>query len=522
MMRKKDAHELRATAARIARERPHPVHVADGEERAYRESHSFMSFTKGLPHHLEQGLARDALDPVRLRTAIDSGYSRDFDLSVPLGDRNTVGDLVWHFYDSSKNPATPVALQTLPDGEQHRRWEAPTAGWVFELEGPDAQAVTMPPAPPIVVQVEHASYGTGPGHDLEANPELIAEMAEVYWLACLRDQPFAAFDEVSRGAADPGVDEVGRAVSYLERLPFYEGAGPHHPRRRYVHQGESLSRQNVFRGHTPGERKGPYLSQFMLIGNRHLGAPYATDDGFLQYGSIRADMRVRVATPCKDYMTHWNEWLDVQNGANVRDAVQTYVEAPDPEFRFIATPRDLATYVHFDALYEAYLNACLWLWNVGAPVDPNFRHLLAKTRHTEGFALFGGPQILSLMTEVATRGLKAVRFQKFNVHLRLRPEALAGLVAAHHGGAMLPEGAAAEHVKLFHDALDVAIGGTNILGKVGTHNQTQNAGRHDTYLDGQTGIAAIDDLPLLPMAFRKARPCTRPTGRAMPRSPERA
>ena len=43
-----------------------------------------------------------------------------------------------------------------------------------------------------------------------------------------------------------------------------------------------------------------------------------------------------------------------------------------------------------------------------------------------GFALWGGPHILSLVTEVATRGLKAVRYQKFNNHLRLRPEALAG------------------------------------------------------------------------------------------------
>ena len=43
-----------------------------------------------------------------------------------------------------------------------------------------------------------------------------------------------------------------------------------------------------------------------------------------------------------------------------------------------------------------------------------------------GFALYGGPHILSLVTEVATRGLKAVRYQKFNVHLRLRPEALGG------------------------------------------------------------------------------------------------
>ena len=51
--------------------------------------------------------------------------------------------------------------------------------------------------------------------------------------------------------------------------------------------------------------------------------------------------------------------------------------------------------------------------------------------HQQGFAHFGGPHILSLVTEVATRALKAVRFQKFNVHRRLRPEALAARLANH-------------------------------------------------------------------------------------------
>jgi hypothetical protein len=137
--------------------------------------------------------------------------------------------------------------------------------------------------------------------------------------------------------------------------------------------------------------------------------------------------------------------------------------------RFIRTPRDLAAYVHDDALYQAYLNACLILLGMGAPFDPGFAQLSGQRRagrgprplytdpgalalkpdasdfqkqvaqafagrdralepHAGGFALWGGPHILSLVTEVATRGLKAVRFQKFNNHMRLRPEALAGRI----------------------------------------------------------------------------------------------
>ncbi|MEM8948985.1 MAG: bromoperoxidase [Pseudomonadota bacterium] len=511
-MRKITAREHRENAAKIAENRQHPVHVANGEERAYRDAHSFMTFTKGLPHSEKNGLVKDALDPVRLRTAIDNGYTRDFDLGVPLGCRadHGKGELIWHFFDKSKNSASPIALQEQDDGDQYRKWEAPTAGFVYDLQGPDAQAVTMPPAPPIVVMGEKDAYGrVRSGHDIVANPELVAEMAEVYWLALLRDKNLSELDEVAGGSDSL----VNAAIGHLGGLPFYITARGAHPRRRLV-DGQPLTRQDLFRGHTKGERKGPYLSQFMLMGSRHLGRegmePRAEEDGKLQYGSISIDMKVRTAKPGRDYMTHWHEWLDVQNGAAV-GGTQDYVpegDADDVPFRHITTLRDLATYVHFDALYEAYLNACLWLLNAGAPFDPNFRHLLSNTRHTTGFALYGGPHILSLMTEVATRGLKAVRFQKFNNHLRLRPEALAGLIAAKLGNATLPDAADKAAEELIRDL------GSSLIGRVTAHNQAQNtSNKHDDYIDDQPGtidghpnLANAKNLALLPMAFPEGSP----------------
>ena len=38
--------------------------------------------------------------------------------------------------------------------------------------------------------------------------------------------------------------------------------------------------------------------------------------------------------------------------------------------RFIATPFNLAISVHHDALYQAYLHACLILLGFNAPFDP--------------------------------------------------------------------------------------------------------------------------------------------------------
>lgn len=45
-----------------------------------------------------------------------------------------------------------------------------------------------------------------------------------------------------------------------------------------------------------------------------------------------------------------------------------------------------------------------------------------------GFGTLGGPHILALVSEVATRALKIIWNQKWQVNLRLRPEAYGGLV----------------------------------------------------------------------------------------------
>jgi len=138
-------------------------------------------------------------------------------------------------------------------------------------------------------------------------------------------------------------------------------------------------------------------------------------------------------------MTSFAEWLDAQNGVNLSglDLYATTSQNPpdgtDARLRkFIETPRDLATFVHIDQLYQAYFNACLLMLDAGVKPDIGFPNSdthpnnapvsdtgVGQTR--TGFATFGGPHVLSLMTEVASRCLRAVRRQKFQVHLRARP-----------------------------------------------------------------------------------------------------
>ncbi|MEM8557598.1 MAG: bromoperoxidase [Bacteroidota bacterium] len=474
--RRRQARDIRNAATDLAYRRPHPRHTNNGEEFLYRDSAAnvptyLASFTKGLPHYADlpvgdprRGLVvvkKNGEDPFGLFVlGIQSGDVNDF-RRTPLGPPefakevaraqlardaeetdvdagSTVIDYTRIWQSAMAKTCTPRRVAPLESekGARVRAWESAGAGLVFDLQGPDAQATTMPPAPTL------------------DSDELAAEMAEVYIMALLRDIPFSRF----RGCAkkDAKGKKVDAWAETLGEYAWFTTLGqnidvpvglrlPAQRRRRKV-----LDAQTLFRGFAPGDNDGPYISQFLLVGNEHLGKFHRIEEGYVQYGAIRIDQRVRVATPNRDYMTTYEQWIDVQNGADLRE-LETYCPPPNDKkaravskkgkgsrpskedcteaFRFITTPRDLATYVHVDALYQAYLNACLLMLSLGIPFDRGIPFQVADNiDRQQGFAHFGGPHILSLVTEVATRALKAVRYQKFNVHRRARPEALGGLI----------------------------------------------------------------------------------------------
>lgn len=405
--RRQESYAVRLEAAELARSRQHPTHQANPDEQRYAGDQYFMCFTKGLPHNPDTGLLQDAQDFVEFRRAIDDGFIDPFSDRIRHGAKFKVEN-------------NTICPETNPDLlNNFRQWEAPTAGVVYELQGPDAQAVTMPPAPPLVDDRGNV------------NSELIFEMAEVYELAILRDEPLNDFQANKTNTA------VNTSIDRLNKLSYISSQTG---RPRKVDATGKLDLQTVFRGSSPGVEVGPYLSQFMLIGNTDVNGGGHVADGQITYGVIKIDQRVPIATPRRDYMTTMKDYVLVQRGTRPdRESYEPESAASGARAkqRFISTPRDLATYVHYDALYEAYLNACIILLGMGTPFDPAFDHLSgvgvatghpATRRNAGGFALYGGPHILNLVTEVATRGLKAVRFQKFNNHIRLRPEALAARV----------------------------------------------------------------------------------------------
>ena len=404
--RRQESLDFRTEAAKIANERPYSyrnidpiagqpleqptIHLANGDEEI---PHVPMSFTKGLPHNGDTGLVQNEADFDQFVKGIDSGEPLDFK-RTPLGPGTSL-------VQPNPDLSDPRIWSSDRGRETNavRAWESESAGLAFDLQGPDAQAVTMPPAPKLGSQ------------------ELIGEMAEVYAQAALRDIPFEDLN-----AGNPRVQQ---AIDALNNLDWFNCKN-----RKYVDlggDGEVVTGGNIFRGIFRGDLVGPYISQYLLVGNNGINGndlERGVDDGFITYGAINIDQRVRNAID-ENYMTTWPEWLDVQNGADFRGQ-ERYDSRRQPR-KFIAAPRDLATYVHYDALYEAYLNACLIMLSAGAGFDPGIPFQEPDIRdHQQGFALYGGPHILTLVTEVATRALKAVRYQKFNIHRRCRPEVLGG------------------------------------------------------------------------------------------------
>jgi hypothetical protein len=259
----------------------------------------------------------------------------------------------------------PADFEAIARGSG-RRQTNPQAALAYCLEGGDPHRFACPPAPSF------------------SSAEMAAEMAEMYWLALARDIPFRDY------ATNPLIQ---RAAQELKTTP-----------------------RAVFRGPTPGDLDGPYISQF-------LARPFAVSSTFVE-------QRYRTPAAGIDFMTTYSEWLQLQGGL---PPWRNYTWDPTP--RYIRSGRDLAEWAHYDFLYQAFLNAALILANyrpetllsdtriVLSETNP-YRRSLAQ----DGFVTFGLAQAVDWLGRVTTAALKAAWAQKWLVHRRLRPEAFAGRI----------------------------------------------------------------------------------------------
>jgi hypothetical protein len=419
------AKERRDYATRLSTSAPFPTQVRPADE----EPPYLFSFTKGLAHGVD-GMLIEPADFDAFRQGTQSHDPNDFDkVRIFAGDFLT---------------AKPQDFKGLPgDPKPVREWESPTAGHAYVLQGPDPFALAMPQAP------------------RAGSAEFAAEMAEVYQMALSRDWVIAGFmdaalvnaletgdgaplDQSARDRLRTENDNVAAAAAGLSGMRWFKGEATdentdepvERARRRF---NERQTPRDLFRGQGEDRWSTPFLSQFMVMGS---GGPSRELAGRLSgrivYGAQTIDQRVRVAIPGKDWMTRWEDYIDVQNGLHKRALVGAEEFTPGAT-RLMATLRDMATYVHDDQLYQAYLNAALILLAERFPFDPGipYHDMAANPRcrnNTDPFALFGAPHLLTLVTEVSSRALKAVRLQKFTVHRRLRPEAAGALFHTIYSG----------------------------------------------------------------------------------------
>ncbi len=293
---------------------------------------------------------------------------------------------------NAMNSGLPAQFESIPLGApnpaQQRKLVNPQSGLAFDMQGADSHHLTQPPAPAFA-----SAWQAG-------------EIAENYWMALLRDVRFTDY-ETHFLAADAAAD--------LSLMSDFRGPKI----------GGQVTPATLFRGFTAGDLIGPYMSQFLLR-NIPFGAQGFSGRMFTLQSGI-------------DYITRYDEWLDIQRGSQ-----SVYPQYFDPTPRYIRNGRDLSQWVHIDVLFQAYLQAMLLLGTppnpadplsgggIGAPIDTGNPYISSQTQ--DGFGTFGGPFIATMVCEPSTRALKAVWYQKWGVHRRLRPEAMAGRIHNHVTG----------------------------------------------------------------------------------------
>lgn len=312
---------------------------------------------------------------------------------LPHFANGEVDPAAYEFLLKALSSGKPALFEQIPLGNDQpslrRRLCNPQAGLSFDLEGLDVCQFGILPAPAL------------------RSAQAAGEMVELYWMARLRD---VRFDDYATSPL------AQTAAAELSALSDFRG-----PK-----SGGAVTPDTLFREELPGSMTGPFLSQFLLLP--------------VPFGAVNIEQRMRTVVPGDEFMSSFPEWLQIQNGWKPVTA-QTF----DATRRHIRTGRDLAQWVHVDVLYQAYFHAALLLLTqpdagdlvtgggLGAPTNPGNPYLNSATQ--DPFGTFGPPHVMTILTEVATRALKAVWFQKWYVHRRLRPEMYGARVHQQKNGA---------------------------------------------------------------------------------------
>src|SRR5215469_547088 len=188
--RRRRAFALRRDAALYQKDLPITPSLANGDEELYPTR--LASFSKSLPHNNLGEVDLNAYGS--LIQALNSKLWSDFE-AIPMGGTSKLSN--------------------------------PQSAYCFSMEGSDAAAHSIPPAPAF------------------SSAQMAAEIAEDYWYALTRDVPFSQY------GTDPA---IAQAAADLSKFSDYRGPKVN----------GQVTPDVIFRGSTPGDLTGPYISQFLL------------------------------------------------------------------------------------------------------------------------------------------------------------------------------------------------------------------------------------------------------------------
>ncbi len=297
------------------------------------------------------------------------------------------------------------AIQLAPGCQ--RVYINPQSGFAYSLEGGDSSEFIMP-VPPVIASAAAA-----------------ADLIEVYLQMICRD---VKFNEYGTGAGSDAtsvgtLSKTNNAAMILDALPAYTG-----PKNGLGHVDATI----LFRGSSPGNRVGGYISQFLLLPLPVLfpagcAGFVATLIGVqnLPQNIFLLDQLLPIPAG-REFGVSWNDYLAIQNGLIPVQYVFADYDAVNK--RYPITGRDIGGFVHVDGPYEAYYNALYVLAGYKFPISPVFPYANGSiTKESGGFTM-GLPDAFALVGGVCLEAFKAAWAQKYRSWRRLRPEAMAGLV----------------------------------------------------------------------------------------------
>jgi hypothetical protein len=322
--------EIKKNAALDEKKRRVIIHETNGDEDRYPSR--IGNFSKTLPH-----------DPITGEVDPDS-------YNALLHALNTA-----KFEDFENIPAGGEA-----------KFSNPCGGFVYNMEGPDNAAIKVNPPPAL------------------ASPEFAAQLAELYWMACLRDVPFSEFGSHPLALA---------AQNDLSKFSGYTGPSDQ----------SFISSQDIFRTSYDGVQTGPMISQLLY-------QPF-------NYDGISIDPIIDKPTQ-EEFVTDFATWVNVQNGNGGPGGIPTEGTKVYPR-----TVRDLGKIAGSDTIISVYFRAMKILGS--GPSDA--ANPYNNSARQSPFATFGLAHLVELIGKLA-RGERYAWWQKWNVHRFLRPEAAGGRV----------------------------------------------------------------------------------------------